>query len=168
MPRRRRLVVLAVAGLAVLLVGLVLAWRGWAGGGACDGPTKDPLDTRSLQHSLPGSPPPSYPTEPPTSGPHQAGRLAGGAVAEPLPGPVQVGALEAGQILLQHRNLMPADRSALEALAGPLVVVAPNPALPAPVVASAWRTRQLCQAVDVDALGRFVRDHAGQEPLHGG
>jgi hypothetical protein len=122
---------------------------------------EDPLDGRSLQHVLPGAPAPVYATEPPTSGPHQPGLLAGGVVAEPLAGPVQVGALEAGQVLLQHRGLSPTDRAALEALAGPLVVVAPNPALPAPVVASAWRRRQLCRAVDVPALRRFVRLHAG-------
>jgi len=89
-------------------------------------------------------------------------------VNEPLPGPMQVGALEAGQVLLQHRGLASADRANLESLAGPLVVVAPNPALPAPVAASAWRTRQLCQAVDTGALSRFVRDHAGRDPAHGG
>ncbi|MEO5680749.1 MAG: DUF3105 domain-containing protein [Acidimicrobiales bacterium] len=129
---------------------------------ACAGPIEDPLDPRSLQHSLPGGPPPSYATEPPSSGPHQPGHLAGGVRGEPLAGPVQVGALEEGQVLLQHRDLDPAERSRLEALAGPQVIVAPNPALPARVVASAWRTRQLCRVVDTRALGRFVSRHAGR------
>lgn len=165
MSGRRWVVALGVVVVVVVAAaGLALAWR--RQGGACDEPRRDPLDARSLQHSLPGSPPPTYATEPPTSGPHQPGRLPGGVVAEPLAGPVQVGALEAGQVLLQHRDLGPADRLALEALAGPLVVVAPNPALPVPVVASAWRTRQLCRTVDVDALTRFVADHAGRDPAH--
>jgi hypothetical protein len=160
--------VLAVL-LLVAIVGAGAALAARRGpDGACGRPVEDALDSRSLQHALPGSPPPSYDTEPPTSGPHQAGRLPGGVVQEPLSGPVQVGALEAGQVLLQHRGLDPAQRAALEGLAGPLVVVAPNPALPEPVVASAWRTRQLCRSVDVDTLGRFVRDHAGRDPIHAG
>ena len=130
----------------------------------CSAPVQDPLDPRSLQHPLPGGPPPSYATEPPTSGPHQAVGLAGGVLAEPLAGPVQVGALEAGQVLLQHRDLQPAERARLEALGGPLVVVAPNPALPTRVVASAWRNRQQCPTVEEGALGRFIAAHAGKTP----
>lgn len=155
---RRTLLAAAVIVAGVLLV------AGRSGPGPCEPPVRDPLDPRSLQHALPGAPPPSYATEPPTSGPHQAGGLAGGVVDQPLPGPVQVGILEAGQVLVQHRDLDPVERTRLEALAGPLVVVAPNPALPTRVVASAWRTRQGCHAVDATELRRFVSDHAGQGP----
>jgi hypothetical protein len=166
MSRRRSLVVAAL--LALLVAGALLAWTGrGTGSGACDRPTDDPLDPQSLQHPLPGAPPPTYATEPPTSGPHQPGRLAG-VMGEPIPNAVQVGALEAGQVLFQHRDLAPAERSRLEALVGPQVVVAPNPALPTPVVASAWRTRLLCAAVDVDALRAFAADHAGGAPAHPG
>jgi len=158
----------AVVALTAAAV-LALAWvRRDEALGSCSQPVQDPLDARSLQHALPGAPPPTYETEPPTSGPHQSGRLPGGVLAGPLAGAVQVGALEAGQVLLQHRDLAPADRAELEALGGPLVVVAPNPALPAPVVASAWRTRQLCRSVDIGALGRFVADHAAHGPAHAG
>ena len=160
---RRTLLAVAVV-LVVLVAGVLLLVAGRSGPGACGPPVQDPLDSRSLQHALPGAPPPTYATEPPTSGPHQAGGLAGGVADQPLPGPAQVGALEAGQVLLQHRDLEPAERTRLEALAGPLVVVAPNPALPTRVVASAWRTRQGCDAVDAAELRRFVSDHAGQGP----
>ena len=170
MVRRRWLLVAAAAVVVALAAtGVVaLVGSGDAGRGVCAEPVQDPLDPRSLQHSLPGAPSPSYATEPPTSGPHQAGRLPGGVAPEPLPGPVQVGALEAGQVLLQHRDLPAAERRVLESLAGPMVVVAPNPALPAPVVASAWRTRQVCRYVDVAALTRFVREHGGRDPAHAG
>lgn len=167
MSRRRWLVVAAVV-VGLIVAGGVLAWATRsAGSSPCGRPTEDPLDPNSLQHPLPGAPPPAYATEPPTSGPHQPGRITG-AVAGPLPRPVQVGALEAGQVLLQHRDLAPADRRRLEALAGAQVVVAPNPDLPLPVVASAWRTRLLCRTVDVDALQRFAADHAGRGPAHAG
>ena len=168
MSVRRSVVVLALA-VALTAAGAALVWRARSrGGGACGSPIQDPLDARSLQHSLPGAPPVTSRTEPPTSGPHQPGRVPGGVVTEPLAGPVQVGALEAGQVLLQHRDLAAPDRTKLEALGGPQVVVAPNPALPAPVVASAWRTRQLCRSVEVDVLARFVRAHAGRDPAHQG
>ena len=161
---RRTLLALAVVLVLVVAGGVLLLVAGRSGPGACEPPVQDPLDPRSLQHALPGAPPPTYATEPPTSGPHQAGGLAGDVVNQPLPGPAQVGALEAGQVLLQHRDLEPAERTRLEALAGPLVVVAPNPALPTRVVASAWRIRQGCGAVDDAELHRFVSDHAGQGP----
>lgn len=163
----RRWAIAAIAALVVAVLAVGWAGREGDGRGACDRPVQDPLDARSLQHVLAGAPAPSYATEPPTSGPHQSGRLAG-VVGDPLSGPLQVGALEAGQVLLQHRDLAPADRARLESLAGPLVIVAPNPALPAPVVASAWRTRQLCRTVDVESLGRFVRAHAGRDEAHAG
>jgi hypothetical protein len=71
-------------------------------------------------------------------------------------------------VLLQHRGLAAAEQVRLEALAGPEVVVAPNPRLPSPVVASAWRTRLQCRALDVAALQRFAADHIGREPAHPG
>jgi hypothetical protein len=165
--QRWRVALVALAALVLVAGGLALVGSRAGGTGACDRPREDPLDPRSLQHSLPGAPPPTYETEPPTSGPHQPGRLSG-VVNEPVPGPIQVGALEAGQVLLQHRDLGGPDRERLESLAGQLVVVAPNPALPAPVVATAWRTRQQCRSVDLEVLGRFVRDHAGRDPAHAG
>ena len=162
-PRRRAVAaaVVVVVVVVLLVLGTAVAVRRPAASSPCAAPVGDPLDPRSLQHALPGAAP-TYATEPPTSGPHQAGGLAGGVVAEPLPGPVQVGALEAGQVLLQHRDLEAAERSRLELLAGPLVVVAPNPALPSRVVASAWRTRQVCRSIDASELGRFISDHAGR------
>lgn len=168
MARRRLVLVVAAAAILAAAVVAVVLWSGRGDpAGPCAAAVRDPLDPGSLQHALPGSPPPSYATEPPTSGPHQAGRHPGGVVHDPLPRPVQVGALEAGQVLLQHRDLPPDALRRLEALGGPQVVVAPNPALPAPVVASAWRRRQECQAVDVEVLDRFVREHAGGGPAHG-
>ena len=166
MVRRIGPAVAVLATLLLVVVGVLVA-RSPGSPPPCAAPVKDPLDPRSLQHALPGATP-TYDTEPPTSGPHQPGALAGGVISEPLPGPVQVGALEAGQVLLQHRDLSPGERSRLEALAGARVIVAPNPALPAPVVASAWRTRQLCTAVDERALRRFIDEHAGRTADHGG
>ena len=167
MARRSWVLTAVLAAALVVVVVLVVLRASASAPGRCSDPVRDPLDPRSLQHPLAGVPP-SYATEPPTSGPHQAGRHPGGAVAEPLPGPVQVGALEAGQVLLQHRDLAPAERSRLEAFGGSLVIVAPNRALPTKVAASAWRTRQLCPRVDEEALRRFIEVHAGRFAQHPG
>jgi len=169
MSRRRWFTVIAAVVVVIgASAGVVQVWpERTPRSQACDREVEDRLDPRSLQHVLAGAPPPTYATEPPTSGPHQPNAITG-VVTEPLSGPLQVGALEGGKVLLQHRNLAPADRGRLEAMGGPLVVVAPNPVLPVPVVASAWRTRRLCRGVDADALGRFVADHAGRDPAHAG
>lgn len=72
--------------------------------------------------------------------------------------------LEQGGIVIQHRDLDDGSRRALEGLAGDQVVVAPNPTLPAPVVATAWLTKLECTAADVSALRAFIDAHQGQGP----
>ncbi len=125
------------------------------------------LDASSSLHLLPGAPEPSYLSDPPTSGPHLSGPAPSGARRTPLDRPTQVQVLEQGGVVIQHRDLDPASVAALEALAGEKVLVAPNPALPAPVVATAWLAKRTCQGLDVDALQRFVADHRDPDPQHG-
>ncbi|HUR23585.1 MAG TPA: DUF3105 domain-containing protein [Acidimicrobiales bacterium] len=125
----------------------------------------DPLDSRGNQHVLPGAPTPTYAVDPPTSGPHDAGEAVTGLQAEPLTGPVQVTVLELGGILLQYRPDLPvADRNRLAGLAGDKVVVAPNPSLPAPLVATAWRRRLSCRGVDLTAVRIFIVQRKGKGP----
>ncbi|HVF74907.1 MAG TPA: EamA family transporter [Acidimicrobiales bacterium] len=133
-----------------------------AGGRACAGVVEEPLDPGSTHHLFAGGPETVYVTDPPTSGPHRTGGLPTGAVDEPLPRPVQVGVLEEGRVLVQYRD--PADRAAVVGLAGEQVVVAPNPTLPARVVATAWRHKMTCTDVDTDALRRFADQRAGHGP----
>ena len=160
---RGRLVLLLVPVIAIVVgVTLVIA-SVRRDSGPCTERT-DPLDPGSLQHVLPGSPPPSYLTDPPTSGPHQSGRLTGGVLDEPAPGPVQVGALEAGQVLIQHRPGVAI--ASLAALTTDDVVVLPNPALPAPIVATAWRHTLRCSSIDVDRIRKFAEDHARHDAAH--
>lgn len=135
---------------------------GSADGGACGAVVSEPLDPGSTQHLLPGAPEPMYITDPPTSGAHRTGPPSWGVVDQPLERPVQVGVLEGGGVVVQYRD--PADAAALRGLAGEHVVVAPNPTLPAPVIATAWRQKLTCTAVDLEALRGFVDDHAGRGP----
>jgi hypothetical protein len=83
-------------------------------------------------------------------------------VDEPLPRPVQVGILERGDVLIQHRPDV--DAAALADLAADRVVIAPNPDLPAPVVATAWLYKRTCTEPDVDALQAFVDARVGHGP----
>jgi hypothetical protein len=106
-----------------------------------------------------------YTSDPPTSGPHQAGPPVDGVVDDPITRPIQVGILERGDVLLQHDPDLPASElEELRTLAGTGVVVAPNPNLPSPIVATAWTFKQTCDTVDVSVLQDFVDDHAGNGP----
>ncbi|HVE46451.1 MAG TPA: DUF3105 domain-containing protein [Acidimicrobiales bacterium] len=136
-----------------------------AAAASCDPVAVDPLDPGSTQHLLPGAPAPSYPTDPPTSGPHDAGDPVTGLQSTPLEKPLQVTVLEVGGIVVQFRpDLGEEDRRLLTALADEKVVVAPNPSLPAPVVATAWRRRLVCREFDVAAVQNFITDRKGKGP----
>lgn len=81
-----------------------------------------------------------------------------GVVSDPLERPVQVAVLEQGGVLIQYR--VPGSGKALAALADDAsVVIAPNPDLPAAVVATAWAVKLTCTRVDVVALRTFITDH---------
>ena len=133
--------------------------------GRCGPVQTEPLSPDSLHHVLPNTPEPSYPTDPPTSGAHRPG-AAGitGVQTTPVERPVQVGILEEGGILLQHKGLSAEDQRRLERQAGGDVRVAPNPTLPgtAAVIATAWQHKVACEGLDVEALKQFVRDYAGK------
>lgn len=153
-------------GAALLLVVAVAACGGEGGGaGGCGPVRREPLDARAI-HVLPGAEAPEYRTDPPTSGPHLPSPATEDVRADPVAAPVQVGLLEEGRVLLQHTGLDDAARAEVEALAGEGVIVAPAETLPedAAVVATAWVTKQVCTAVDVDALAAFATDHVGQGP----
>jgi hypothetical protein len=150
---------------AASLLALVLSGCGGSGSSAGCGPIKrEALDPQFLVHVL-GDAPVQYTSNPPTSGPHQPSPPVSGVQSEPLPKPIQVGLLEAGDVLLLHRpNLPAADRTKLEALARDGVIVAPATDLPAPVVATAWVYKRSCSSVDVPALREFVTTRAGKGP----
>ena len=136
-------------------------------GAGCAPAGQEQLDPASATgHVLPGAPEPKYLTDPPTSGPHQSGTPPSGRVDRPLTRPEQVTLLEGGEILLQHRDLSSGDRQALEGLAGDDVTVAPNPDLPAAVVATAWTYKQTCERADLASLREFIREHRGHGAPH--
>jgi hypothetical protein len=130
----------------------------------CGPDRRETLDPASATHVLPGAGEPEYLTDPPTSGPHTAVQVFSGVLDEPLSRSDQVGGLELGGVLLQHRDLAPDELAELEAVAGESVAVAPNPDLPDRVVATAWLFKQTCSGVDAGALRAFAEAHVGEGP----
>jgi drug/metabolite transporter (DMT)-like permease len=131
---------------------------------ACSPAVKEALDP-DFRHVLPtGGPEPTYNTDPPTSGPHTPGALPKGVLTEPISRPVQVGALEAGVVLIQVRDVSDNEMNEMRALVTDNVVIVPNSSLPERIVATAWLSKQTCTAVDAAALRGFIRTHAGKGP----
>lgn len=165
--RAHRWRVRARVGIAVALAAGASSACGDTGGeeGACGPVRREPLDTRTV-HVLPGAEAPEYRTDPPTSGPHLASPSNRNVRSVAIAPAVQVGLLEEGQVLLQHTGLSGAEQERLEALAGDDVTVAPGDGLPegAEVVATAWVTKQVCDAVDVDALRAFAEENGNNGP----
>jgi hypothetical protein len=164
MARRPRRQPCALALVAAL--GLGVAGCGGSGGGEACGPTtREALDPAYLVHVLGDDESVEYTSDPPTSGPHMPSPPVEGVLDEPLSPALQVGVLERGDVLLQHDpDLSADDRAQLEEVAGSGVVVAPNPELPAPVVATAWLFKRTCEELDVGALKAFIDERRGKGP----
>lgn len=128
---------------------------------------REALDSEYLVHVIDVDAPVEYASDPPTSGPHQPSPPVSGVVDAPIPRPIQVGILERGDVLIQHRPDLDADAlEALRSLAATGVVIAPAPDLPDPVVATAWVHKRSCAEVDVDALQAFVDERLGKGVDH--
>jgi hypothetical protein len=149
-----------VTALSVVTLTTVSACGGGSSSSACEQPIREELDPASLTHVIDPATA-RFKTDPPTSGPHVSGAVPTGLVDEPIPGAVQVAILEGGDVVVQYRDLTGADLDEVKLFAGDQVVVAPNPDLPAEVVATAWTYKLTCTALDIDAIETFIADHAG-------
>jgi hypothetical protein len=138
-----------------------------SGTSSCSAAVEEPLDPSSVVRLLPNTAPPKYASDPPTSGAFELGAQVPAVSSVELSPQVQVGLLAQGTVLIQYRDLAAADLIGLKSLAGDRVVVAPNSSLTTPVVTTAWRKRQDCTAVDVNALRQFATLSADQGPAAG-
>jgi hypothetical protein len=136
--------------------------------GSCGAAVTDPLDPASGRHVLPGAPEPVYKLNPPTSGAHQPGLVTAGVLDAPLSRAVQVGALEAGLVIVHWNGLTETELAALRTVAtGDQVVVMPDPSIGADrVVVTSWVHRMTCSKPDPAAIGAFVSQLAGHGPGH--
>ncbi len=153
-----------IRALAGALLALSVAACGDGGGsdGACGPIQREALDSAYLVHVLGDDTDVDYTSDPPTSGPHQPGPPVEGVVDNPISRPIQVGILERGDVLIQHDPSVAAEDLADLGREG--VVIAPNPDLPAPVVATAWTYKRTCDAVDTAALQEFIEERLGKGP----
>lgn len=100
----------------------------------------------------------------PTSGDAPADPVCG-VSEEPVAVDTQVGALAAGIVVLQYRDSEDAEGVVGAVAETPTkVLVAPNPELSAPLVATAWGRRLELETVNEQALRAFVTAHAGLGP----
>ena len=169
-----------VAGLAVVLL-LVSA----CSGGSADpaGPVLDvetfeaqqvgvTLTDSAVRQILDGEiEPPAYNSDPPTSGPHSAKAAACGVFRQPVPDVYQVHNLAIGVVLFQYSpSLEAVEVERLEELGrsiGDRMIVAPRPAMGAPVVATAWATMMELDAIDEVVLQGFYDRYVGSGPGSG-
>lgn len=164
MPLLARRAVVTASVLALTAASAACGDDG-GGSGACGPIVRERVDPSYLVHVVGESTEADYLSDPPTSGAHEPGPERHGVLDDPLRRPVQVGILERGDILLQHEPDLPeGDMEVLRDLAGPHVVVAPNPDLPAPIVGTAWLHKLICQSADRDALQELIHERTGKGP----
>ena len=100
----------------------------------------------------------------PTSGDAPAAPVCG-VSEDPLSIDTQVGALAAGIVVVQYRDAGDAEEVVgAVAETSTQVLVAPNPDLSRPLVATAWGRRLELETIDGQALRAFVTAHAGLGP----
>lgn len=123
---------------------------------------------------LPAFPHAPYISDPPASGPHTPYTAPWGVHPKPLPDEVLVHNLEHGGVVLGYRCAdCPQVAAELARLAAgyPLVIVAPNPRLPAPIVLSAWQHTLRVAVLDDEGRwairGFLARYHGIDHHLHG-
>jgi hypothetical protein len=147
---------------------MLLTIAPWGCGGSasgCTGPVREALDPQAGLHVLDPAATITYLSDPPTSGPHLVGDAPTGLVAEPLADSVQISILERGDVLVQYRpDLEPDERAAVESLALGGTVVAPDPDLDDPIVATAYSWKLTCRQLDLDALDRLRERGASASP----
>lgn len=113
-----------------------------------------------------GAPHEPYKTVPPTSGTHSAQIVAVGVYREPVPGELQVHALEHGHVFLQYApGTSKVDIDALERIGRRYprdAYVAPYPALDRGIALTGWQRLQRLDNLDENAIGKFITTVAGR------
>jgi hypothetical protein len=179
--RRRRLIIGAWAGLAVLFVAM-LAYLVWqeAQPEARPGET---IPIQSRDHIQPGQPHDPYTTDPPTSGPHYDQPVEAGFYEEAPADEYLVHNMEHGHVIIWYNctGLSEADCTALKddlrntmgragvsAVTGTLKLNAvPRPSLDVPIVLTSWGHMQRLDAFDRDAILTFIRAYRDEAPEPG-
>lgn len=114
---------------------------------------------------------PTYRANPPSSGTHNPVSELAGVYTSPRDITKLVHSLEHGYIVIQYRDLNPAEFSALSNLvqSDPTKIIAnPYPTNPARVVLTAWDYAQKCDGVSEEAIRQFIGLYRNKGPEPGG
>lgn len=107
----------------------------------------------------------TYAEAAPTSGPHSPSSPRCGVYRRPIPLEIAVHALEHGAVVVWHQeDLANTDLVALRELIGGFdgqVILAPNPELQSPIVATAWNRSKAYESADITT---FVETYRGRGP----
>jgi putative peptide zinc metalloprotease protein len=165
----RRVATTSISGAGIAL--LAYYWisnLGLGHGGAPEGVRTYDVGTRAHVEG-----PVTYAESPPVGGPHSRLWQNCGFYSTPIASEHAVHSMEHGAVWITYRpDLSASQVAALRVLADKksYVLVSPDPALPAPVVASAWGRQLRLTSSDDPRLDQFVRLFRSglQAPEHGG
>lgn len=161
--RRRRLVGLGTAALALVVIALLITWA------VTRTPAQQPVAATGGLTTYPGlardhvNGPVTYQQTPPAGGPHSPIWQNCGIYTSPVPNENAVHSLEHGAIWITYRPDLPADQVAIlrADLAGqPYGLLSPYPGLPAPIVATVWGVQLKLQNASDPQLKSFIATYA--------
>lgn len=109
-----------------------------------------------------------YKVNPPAGGDHHPRAVPPGIYKRgQVPDGAFVHAMERGDVVIWHTALAPEDEAQVHELAKrfpKVVLVVPRAGMDAPVVATRWHKRLLCQGLDVDALATWIEANQNLGP----
>lgn len=153
---RRRVFLLAGAGVAVVAVLVAVVLAGVDTGVSSDPPSgvvEYPVE--SVEH-VTGTV--AYDPIPPVGGSHASEPIACGVYDQPIPNENAVHTLEHGAVWLTYQpELSSEDIEKVEDLASAKVIVSPYPGIDAPVIASSWGHQLKADSADDPRLAQFIR-----------
>lgn len=135
-----------------------------SGPGSCredakfDGGNEKPLHKTGVEYKI----------NPPAGGDHDPRPVPPGIYKRgEVPDGAIVHAMEHGDVVLWHTALDPGDEAKLHEIAKrfpKVVLVVPRRGMDAPIVATRWQKRLLCQGLDVEALSNWIEANKNKGP----
>jgi hypothetical protein len=164
--RRRRFQHILASGLAVAIVGGLVALLVWAVLTPQPGEYVSSQGNAHISEAQMGQF--TYSTSPPTSGPHLGSLARWGVHGKPIADELQVHNLEDGGVMVQYNcpQGCPDLVAQLEEVVDHYhegVILAPYPAMEARIALTAWQRIDRLEAYDEERIERFIRAYRGND-----